>query len=67
MSPFARQLASRWLRERALDLRTAATRADGAYSGGSGHEAASYVADKYRKAAVLLDDAATVVEDEPTS
>jgi hypothetical protein len=64
VSPLGQRLASTWLREKALDLRAAASRADHAYSIGVGYEAARYVADKYRKAAVLLDDAATVVEDQ---
>ena len=65
MSPLGQKLASTWLREKAMDLRTAASRADKAYSTGGGYEAARYVADKYRKAVVLLDDAATVAEDTP--
>jgi hypothetical protein len=62
MSPLGQKLASTWLREKAMDLRNAASRADKAYSTGGGYEAARYVADKYRKAAVLLDDAATLAE-----
>lgn len=61
----AQGLAVMWLRDRAENLRTAAQKMDGSYSDPSGMAyAARYVADKYRKAAVLLDDAATEAEDD---
>ena len=44
LSPLGQKLASTWLREKAMDLRTAASRADKAYSTGGGYEAARYCA-----------------------
>jgi hypothetical protein len=54
-----------WLRDRAEQLRTSAGQADRAYSTGGFAQAAQYVANKYRRAAVLLEEAATLVEDDP--
>lgn len=65
MTGLGQKLASLWLRRRADELRAAASKAARAYTKGTCYEAAQYVADKYRKAADLLDDAATEVERRP--
>lgn len=54
-----REMGVMWLRDRAQHLRRAANRADGAYKTGELARVCALVADRYRKAAVLLDDAAT--------
>ncbi|MDP3910889.1 MAG: hypothetical protein Q8Q14_10915 [Gemmatimonadales bacterium] len=64
MSPRERNLAVAWLRESAVVLLRLAGGVEsnfgfGANPLGGGAAAARYVADKYRKAAVLLEDAAT--------
>lgn len=63
----AEELAVMWLRDRAKALRSSAESASGAYMGdGPMRRACVYVAAKYRAAAVLLDDAATDAEDNPS-
>ena len=52
-----------WLRARAKDLRRAAAEMEEAYSGKL-VDACARVAKAYRRAAVLLDDEATTMEDE---
>lgn len=59
------ELAPMWLRGRAEELRTAATAADRAYTKGRIQRAAEYTAAAYRRAAVVLDDAAQALEDDP--
>lgn len=59
-------LAASWLRDHAGHLRLKAEAATRAYRhAGPAHEACLFVASKYRAAAVLLDDAATELEDRP--
>lgn len=57
-----RAMGAMWLRDRAATLRTAANAADEAYSGGALADACRFVAARYRKAAAVLDDAATELE-----
>lgn len=57
-----RELAIMWLRDKAAELRTQATKAERAYTGPFG-QMCRHVGSKYRKAAVLLDDAADDIED----
>lgn len=60
------ELATSWLRVRAKDLYTAASKADSAYQSTSAIGLMSkYVAGKYRLAAVLLDAAAAEIEENP--
>ena len=59
-----RELGAEWLRDRADALRGAADRTERAYSPISEFgRVCSKVAAAYRKAAVVLDDAATELED----
>lgn len=60
-----RDMGIMWLRDRARELRTAASAAELAYRNEGPRTVCEYVAAKYRAAAVLLDDAATEAEDNP--
>lgn len=64
MTPTGKRFASMWLRDRAEELRAAARCAEGAYTHGGMHEAATYTATHYRKAAALLDEAAQAADDD---
>lgn len=63
MSPSSRELGVMWLRDRASELRKAASRSESAYRSGDLSTVCSYVAKKYRAAAALLDEAADDLED----
>jgi hypothetical protein len=56
------ELGSMWLRDKAAELRKMADRAEGAYQGYL-KDMCLFVASRYRAAAVLLDDGATLIED----
>jgi hypothetical protein len=58
-----REMGTMWLRDRAVELRRAADRADAAYNAGQLAKVCGYVAARYRKAGAMLDDAATDLED----
>lgn len=62
MTPFEK-IGAEWLRERARTLRIAAEAAVMAYQTEEPRRVCSFVAGKYRAAAVLMDDAATELED----
>ena len=63
----ADELAVTWLRDKAKGLRLAASASECAYrESAKFRDACNYVASAYRKAAALLDDAATELEDGAT-
>ncbi len=63
MSPTFEEMGAMWLRDRAMSLRVAAEAADKAYWAEHPRDVCLFVAGKYRAAAVLMDDAATELED----
>lgn len=61
VSKMGKELAVRWLTDRAHELYMAASRADTAYTRGGAYEAATYTAAAYRAAALVLKDAAQAI------
>lgn len=62
--PMFRQIAAGWLHDRADVLRQSADRADNAYRAENLALICSRVADAYRRAAAVLDEAAKEIESE---
>ena len=63
----AKALGALWLRDHALELESQADRAERAYKLSPLRDVCKYVADKYREAAVMLEEAAIELEDKPAS